>query len=127
MQRAVASVKGGLFPENGVTTWTQITPYGGTRMDAAGSLSSQAMYALREVIETLTGVAPGAAALKQLSRIVAADDLSGARAIENVSLVGRVTTAADITEIHNTILSYVSRHHDPTPVPNLDGNPLGTR
>jgi len=124
---AVATVKGGFWPENGVASLTQISGVGSARRRAAQALSTKGTYALRELMETLDGAAAGSAASKILTRIVAAEELGGVRAIENETLVSRNTAAADVTAINADILSLSTRTYDPTPVANLDGNPLGTR
>lgn len=124
---AVATVKGGFFEVNGVTSLTQVSGTGHARRKAAQKLSTKGTYALRELMETLNGAAVGATATKQLSRVVAAEELGGTRSIETETLVNRVTVAADETAIDADILSLSTRTYDPTPVANLDYNPLGTR
>lgn len=124
---AVATVKGGFWPTNGVSSLTQVGGTGWARRRAAQALSNKGTFALRELMETLDGAAAGSAASKVLTRVAAAEELGGVRTIENETLVSRNTDAADITAINEDILSLSTRTYDPTPVANLDGNPLGTR
>lgn len=127
MAGAVATVKGGFWPENGVTSLTQVNGKGSMRRRAAQALATKGTYALRELMETLDGAASGSAASKVLTRVANSEELGGVRTIENETLVDRNTTADDITAINADILSLSTRTYDPTPVANLDGNPLGTR
>jgi len=124
---AVATVKGGFWPENGVSSLSQISGVGHARAQAAKALAKKGNLALREIMETLNGAAAGSAASKVLARVAASEELGGVRTIENETLVSRNTTAADVTEINADILSLSTRTYDPTPVANLDGNPLGHR
>lgn len=124
---AIATVKGGFWPENGVSSLTQSSGVGTARRKAAQALATKGTMALRELMETLNGAAAGAAASKVLTRIAHSEELGGVRTIENETLVGRNTTAADESAIDADILSLSTRTYDPTPVANLDGNPLGTR
>lgn len=124
---AVATVKGGFWPTNGVSTLTQIGGTGHGRRTAARALASKGTLALREKMETLNGAAAGSAASKTLSRVAHSEELGGVRTIETETLVSANTTAADVTEINADVLSLSTRTYDPTPVANLDGNPLGHR
>lgn len=60
---------------------------------------------VREILLTLIGVVPGSAALSQTARIEAVQGiggaltLGGARTVETVDEVNRVTTSADVTEL----------------------------
>lgn len=122
---AVATVKGGFWPENGVNSLTQISGVGSARRKAAQALAQKGTMALRELMETLNGAAAGSAASKTLSRVAAAEELGGVRTIETETLVGRNTDAADESAIDADILSLSTKTYNPTPVANLDGNPLG--
>jgi hypothetical protein len=52
--------------------------------------------------------------------------MSGSRVIETVTNINRATTAADVTELTNNLYTYGGLD-SAVNVPNLDGNPLGTR
>lgn len=124
---AVATVLGGFWPENGVSSLTQVQGTGPNRRRVAQALGTRGLLGEREIMETLNGAAAGSAASKTLSRIVAAEELGGVRAIETVTIIGRNTAAADVTRTNADFLSLSSKTYDPTPVANGDGNPLGTR
>ena len=127
MGSATATVKGGFWPENGVSSLTQVSTTSAFKRRAAQALSKKGMMALREKMETLNGAAAGSAASKTLSRIEANVELGGVRTIETETLVSANTAAADVTEINEDILALSTRTHDSTPIDNGDGNPLGTR
>lgn len=125
---AIASVKGGFFETNGVTTLTQVSGVGAQVRDAAMALSRKGQMKRRELMETLDGAAAGSAAVKNLGRVVAAEELGGLRATENEVLVNRNTTAQDVTDTKTDILLLSTRTTFGSSAPaNLDGNPLGTR
>lgn len=124
---ATANVKGGLFEQYG-STLTQIRGFGAMRTLAARALNSKSLLALRELMHTLNGVAPGSAALQTYSEIdPTATELGGKRTIVTTNLVNRVTTADDRDEIDETILARTANRHLTNSPANLDGNPLGTR
>jgi len=123
---ATATVKGGLFGQYG-SSLVQIWPYSSSRRLARQALSRYGTMKLRENMETLNGVAPGSAASKVLSRVANSEELGGVRAIESYTFATGNTTAANVTEINDTVLSLSSKTYDSTPPANLDGNPLGTR
>lgn len=115
-----ATVKGGLF--DGMTLATaHTTSY--LKRRVAQLLGKKQTYALREIAETLNGVAPGQTASKSLTRVAADEDLGGVRAIESETLVNRATTTDDRDAINRNLFSLSSRTYDPTPVANGDGNP----
>lgn len=124
---AVATVKGGFWPTNGVSSLSQISGVGPQRRRVAQALGKKSLMDLREIMETLNGAAAGSAASKTYTRVAAAEELGGVRAIETQTLIGRNTTAGDVTEINADILTLSTRTYTPSPVANLDGNPLGTR
>ncbi len=127
MPSATATVVGGFWPENGVSSLTQVSTTSAFKRRAAQALSKKGMMSLRERMETLNGAAAGSAASKTLSRIAASSELGGVREIETETLVSANTTAGDITEINEDILALSTKTYDPTPVDNGDLNPLGTR
>jgi hypothetical protein len=88
----------------------------------------KSQLANRAIMVALMGVAPGATATKNYTRVAASAELGGVRAIETQALVNRVTTAADVTEMVTDYLTMTTRTtFGAAPVPNLDRNPLGTR
>lgn len=127
MPGAVATVLGGFWPTNGVSVLSQTASRGPLRRRAAAMLDAKSTFALRRLMTSLNGVAPGAAALKTFGRVVASSELGGQRATELETLVNRNTAAGDVTTITADILSFSTRTYNPSPVPNGDGNPLGTR
>lgn len=127
MTIATATVKGGLFPEVGVSSLASIqgTNFGVRRIGQL--LNAKGMRELRRRAFTLDGVVAGTTATENLKRIEANSELGGKRTIETETLISRATTAADITEINTDLLaSLTSRTTLASPV-NKDGNPLGTR
>lgn len=124
----VATVKGGLYESAGLTTLTQQNSQGALRRKIAQHLDGKGLLDLRARMTALDGVAAGANAAKTLTRVQAAEDLSGTRVIETETLINRITTAADVTEIEGTINNFTSKTtFGASPPANLDGNPLGTR
>jgi len=121
-----ATVKGGYFEVNGVTSLTQVGR-GAHRRRIAQQLAHKGMMGIREIMETLNGATAGSAASKTLGRVVASSELGGTRAIESETLVSANTHADDVTRINAQMLALSTKTYDPTPVANLDGNPLGTR
>jgi hypothetical protein len=127
MESAVATVKGGFFEQYG-STLSQIHGIGSARRRAAQALATKGLLDLRARMSALDGVVPGSAATKTYTRVVAAEELGGVRAIETQTLINRNTTAADVTMIEADINTYRTRNtFGANPPANLDGNPLGTR
>jgi hypothetical protein len=124
---ASALVRGGFWPENGVSTLTLSGEDSYGRHRIAAQFGTKGMAALREITETLVGAAPGGVASASRTRVAHSEELGGKRAVETEALVARATTAADVTEVKDSLLTYSTRTYDPTPVPNLDRNPLGDR
>jgi len=125
---ATATVKGGFWPANGIGSLTQISGKGSLRRIVAQALGMDQLQDQRELLETLNGVAPGATALKTSARVVAAEELGGKRLIEQVTIINRATTAADVTELNADFLTLTTRtSFGATPPANKDLNPLGTR
>jgi hypothetical protein len=125
---ATATVKGGFWPANGIGSLTQISGKGALRRLIAQALAVDQLNDQRELLETLNGVAPGAAALKTTARVVAAEELGGKRLIEQSTVINRATTAADVTELNADFLTLTTRtSFGATPPINKDLNPLGTR
>lgn len=123
---ATATVKGGFWPENGVSSLTSISGKGFFKRRVAMLLGRKQALALREKMETLDGAAAGSTAAKTYSRIEANSELGGARVVESVDLVNTATVSADITEINSDLLAYTTKtSFGASPVANLDGSPLG--
>jgi hypothetical protein len=124
-----ASVAGGFWPTNGVGSLTNIP---GSRSPArrftAQAFGGSRLLYMRELIETLNGQAPGVLAFKSSPVIAASTELGGVRAIVQVPVINRVTTAADKTEIDEDLWTMTQRTtFGANPPANLDRNPLGTR
>lgn len=124
---ATATVLGGFWPQNSVSTLTQVSGRGSARRLAARALGQKGVMSLRELMETLDGVVAGSAASKALARVVASSELGGVRAIENETLISRNSAAGDVTTINADILTLSTRTYTASPVANGDHNPLGTR
>jgi hypothetical protein len=123
-----ATVKGGLWPTNGVDVLTTAHTSSAGRHQAARALSQKQNLALRELTRWLVIGVPGGNINKTYARVVAAEELGGVRPIEQEVLINRASTNDDITDIvaDLTTLS-VRTTFGANPPPNLDGNPLGTR
>jgi hypothetical protein len=122
-----AIVKGGFWEFNGVPILASVHTTTVLKRKITNALGKKQSQALREVMRTLNGVAPGSAANKQYTRILASDELGGVRPIETEFLVSRATTSGDVTGINSNVLATSSKGYNTNPPPNLDGNPLGTR
>lgn len=116
-----ATVKGGFWGDISAS-YTEIDGDNPNLNRIRQALNKEGLREYEELMETLNGVAPGAAALAQYTRVANSADLSGLRAIETVDAVNRVTAAADVTRIHQDLYSAPT---SPTYVANLDGNPRG--
>lgn len=123
--QATATIKGGLYETAGLQEQSTFPTGNAFRRNVAKGLGRPTLASIREIWATLTGAASGGAAAASHSRVEANEELGGPRTVETITDVARNTTADDITEITNDFLIYQS--YDNTPVPNLDGNPLGTR
>lgn len=119
-----ATVLGGLF---GGETFATIHTTSSLRKRASLALGRKSQLALRQVMRALDGVAAGANATKNYTRVDANQEMGGKRTIETQVLINRATTAADVTDINADILSLASKTYNNSPPANLDGNPLGTR
>lgn len=127
MSIATATVKGGLFPEVGVTSLASIQGSGHGVRRITQQLSDKGLRELRERMYTLDGVVAGSAASEVVKRIEANVELGGKRVIETETLISRNTTAADITEINLDLLTSLTSKTTMASPANKDGNPLGTR
>lgn len=127
MSVATATVKGGLFPEVGVTSLASIQGSGPGVRQISQILSRKGLRELRRRAYTLDGVVAGSTATETVKRIEASAELGGKRTIETETLVGRATISADITEINADLLSSLTSRTTLASPANKDGNPLGTR
>lgn len=126
---ATANVKGGLYGDSyGLQQLPSISGKNGKRSWAAKLLGSRSEYAMRAIMYVTAGVAPGATAIYMRPQVEPVQELGGKRTILQVPLINRATTAADVAEYQHDILQWsVRTTFGPNPVPNKDGNPLGTR
>lgn len=123
---AVATVLGGFWPTNNVSSLTQINGKGAGRRAAAMALSRKGTYGLRALMRVLDGAIAGTTASKTYGRVVAATELGGLRTTEAESLISRASVAGDITIINADVLSLSARTTLASPA-NGDKNPLGYR
>lgn len=125
---ATATVLGGFWPTNGVSSLSQIQGKGWARRAAAQALANKGTFAVRHTARTLDGVVAGSTSTKTYARVVASAELGGVRATEVTNLINRATVAGDVTEINADILSLTTRTTlGASPPTNKDGNPLGYR
>jgi hypothetical protein len=128
MSTATATVRGGFWETNGVGSLASMSGEDGQRRDVRMRLGEKGMMAIREIMFVLTGAAPGANATKNYTAVAPSVELGGLRTIETQVLVNRATTAADVSEIQQELLRFVTKNtFGANPPPNLDRNPLGTR
>lgn len=122
-----ASVLGGMFHENGVTTLSTAHTKSALKKRIAFALGRKQLLGVQEILRTLVGVdvAGTPAASKTYGRVAASSELGGVRTIESETLIDRNTAASDVTDITADLLT--DDYYDSTPVANGDGNPLGTR
>lgn len=105
----------------GVNTYSHVSGKNPIKRNVAQGLNQNSFRRIKELMLELNGVAAGAAALAQHSRVAHATDMGGKRTIEVIDDVNRVTAAADVTEIATDILAYPLQ---PTTYPaNGDLNP----
>lgn len=120
-----ADVKGGFFAQYGATL-TEMQGIAPNRRLIAQKMGTQGLVAEREILRTLDGAVAGAVATKTRARITNSTELGGLRTVENVNLVNRATTAADVTRTKRDLLSLSAITTMASPF-NGDRNPLGTR
>jgi hypothetical protein len=125
---ATATVLGGFWSANGVNSLVSMSGEDGQVGEISRLLGSYGQLAERALIVALLGAVAGGTATKTRARVVAAVELGGARPIETINVINRVTTAADVTQITQDYLTQATRStFGANPPPNLDRNPLGTR
>jgi len=126
MARFSAAVKGGLHANYGATIDTigpRISDDHTRRI--AQQLSNKGEFALRSILDTVLGAAPGGLASYFTAEIAASPELGGVRPIVKTYVVNRNTTPQDVDDIREVFT--MARNSTPNPLPNLDRNPLGTR
>lgn len=125
---ATATVKGGFWPTNGVTSLGSISGKGPWRRRIAMALDSKGLLDQRALMLALDGVVPGSLASKTYGRVQNSVELGGKRVVEAETIISRNTAAGDVTEINADFLTMTTRtSYGASPVANKDGNPLGTR
>jgi hypothetical protein len=124
MSVATATVKGGFWPTNGVSSLPSMSGKG-QRRRVALSLDGKGTFALREIVRTLDGAVAGTTATKTFARVEANVELGGKRVVETETLVNRATTAADVTETKADLFSLSARTTKAAQL-NLNRNPLGS-
>lgn len=123
-----ATVKGGLYETNGVTTLTPQQGKSPWRRYISQILGKKSMFMIRAKMNALTGAATGGAVSKTYGRIQDSTELGGARVIEQQVLASGVSDAADVTEIKGDFFNHTAlTTFGSSPPINLDRNPLGTR
>lgn len=127
MTIATATVKGGLFPEVGVSSLASIQGSGSGLKRIQQQFTDKGLREMRRRALTLDGVVSGTTATETNKRIEANAELGGKRVIESETLIGRATTAADITELNADLYASLTSKTTLAAVANKDGNPLGTR
>jgi hypothetical protein len=90
----------------------------------AQNLSNKGEFALRSILDTVLGAAPGGVASYWTAEIQASPELGGMRPIVQTYVVNRATTAQDVTDIRNV---FTMANNSGPQAANLDRNPLGTR
>jgi hypothetical protein len=124
--RFSAVVKGGLNANYGGTIATigpQITDHFTRKM--AQMLSNKGEFALRSVLDTVLGAAPGGLASYWYAEIEPNVEMGGRRNIVQTYVVNRNTVAQDVTDIRQALT--MAFNSTATQAVNLDRNPLGTR
>jgi len=124
--RYSAVVKGGLhanYSGNLDSIGPLITDSWTRRM--AQMLSNKGEFALRSVLDTVLGAAPGTLASYWTAEIAASPELGGVRPIVQTYVVNRNTVAQDVQDIRNALT--MSKNSTAEQAQNLDRNPLGTR
>jgi len=91
----------------------------------AQMLSNKGEFALRSVLDTVLGAAPGTLASYWTAEIAASPELGGVRPIVQTYVVNRNTVAQDVQDIRNALT--MSKNSTAEQAQNLDRNPLGTR
>lgn len=126
---ATATVKGGFWPTNGVTSLASIDGKSFNSRRILMCHKGKSMQPDRVTEFVLCGAVAGGTAAFNWGEIAAAEDLSGKRAIAINTLINRATTAQDVADIKADLIARMSTKttFGANPPANKDGNPLGTR
>lgn len=123
------NARGGLFGDGqpGPVPIASIAVEQSSRVRAAKALGTRSAQVIKALATALNGAAPGATATYQFPQIDGStSELGGKRPVNQVVMVNRATTSADVTEINNTILTWSTRTtFAKTPPINKDQSPLG--
>jgi|SRR3954463_991876 hypothetical protein len=124
-----AVVKGGLHPNySGNLDGIKLSWNDSNSTRAIQALSRKGSYALREFIDSfVSNVVPGANVRFRMNQISASQELGGRRAIDDVFLIDRPSTAADVLMVKAAVTEHSELTHTIEQSVNLDRNPLGTR
>jgi hypothetical protein len=127
--RYSAAVKGGLHANYGPTIGgAKISWNDANSTRAVQALSRKGSYALREFIDSFaSNVVPGANVRFRMNQISASPELGGKRPIDDIWLIDRVSTAADVLMVKAAVTEHSELTHTIEQAVNLDRNPLGTR
>jgi hypothetical protein len=127
--RYVATVKGGMHANysSDISSIKAIwNDFHSTR--AVQALSKKGSYALRELVDALIPTAvPGGTVRFRMNQISASPELGGKRPIDDVFLIDRPTTAADLVLVKAALTEHSELTHTVEQAANADRNPLGTR
>jgi hypothetical protein len=129
MSKFSCQVKGGLHANysptlNSIEAWNNIYDH----RFAAQALAHKGDFEWRAILNALIGAAAGGTATLNYSEIEPNVEMGGRRNIITTSLVNRVTTANDVSDLKSEIGALsANTTFGANPVPNGDRNPLGTR
>jgi hypothetical protein len=94
---------------------------------AVQALSKKGSFALRELVDTLLGQAPGNNTRFGYGEIAASQELGGVRPVIKTYLIDRNTTPQDIVYVKTALTEHSELTHSIDQAANGDHNPLGTR
>ena len=136
MGKYSAQVKGGLHA-NYSATLGSVEPYNLAKDHKRGAqyLAHKSQYEFRQIVDSLVQSGVGGTATYSYSEIGASSELGGVRPVVSTSLINRVTTAQDVSDVRQTLTSLPlgpgglpnPGSYTPSPIINGDRNPLGTR
>src|SRR5215831_20396753 len=119
MAKATCDVKGGLHALYGATLAGIDAPVGTMEHRfAAQALAHKSDFEYRALVDTLLGAAAGGTATKTYPEIAASAELGGARPVNTINLVNRVTNAQDVADIKKTLTTLSANTFVANPVYN---------
>jgi hypothetical protein len=128
MARYQATVKGGFWSESsGNLSSIKLSANDFNSTRAVQALSKKGSFALRELLDNLTGQAPGNNVRFGYTQIAPAEDMGGKRQIDQTYLIDRNTTPADVVAVKTALTEHSELTHTVEQRMNGDRNPLGTR